>query len=105
LEGAGYGIVVGIVLAAAVALLGDTGAGGITLILLGAAAGAVWMLVRNNAVNRDVAPQAMSLRRGEVIIVLQLDDADMPQVEARIQQRHPELMILGADPAGTPPFP
>jgi hypothetical protein len=105
LEGAGYGIVVGIVLAAAVALLGDTGAGGITLILLGAAAGAVWMLVRNNAVNRDVAPQAMSLRRGEVIIVLQLDDADMSQVEARIQQRHPELMILGADPAGTPPFP
>jgi hypothetical protein len=105
LEGAGYGIVVGIVLAAVAALLGAAGAGGITLILLGAAAGALWMVTRNNAVNRDVAPQAMSLRRGEVVIVLRLDDADMPQVQQRIQQRHPEVMILGADPAGTPPFP
>lgn len=105
LEGAGYGVVVGIVLGAILALLGDSGVGGMALILLGAAAGALWLLLRNSAVNRDVAPQTMSLSRGEVVIVLQLDDADIPRVEERIQQRHPEVLVLGADPAGTPPFP
>lgn len=95
-------------LAGAVLLLslGGIGSVGAAFIpILGAAAGSLWWWQRNRARNRSVLPQRSALERGEMLLVLAVDDEHVGQIESRVAARHPEVSILGSDAAGTPPFP
>lgn len=105
LEGAAYGGAVGLVLGVALLLVGDAGSGALALILIGAAAGAGWLVLRSGAAQRDLEQQSVPLAAGQIVIVLQLDDDQIGRVEQRVEERHPEVLILGTDPTGTPPFP
>ena len=75
------------------------------LALVGAALGAGWQLSRGPRAQDPLAAQADALRRGELIIIADLDDAEVRRVEAQVAERHPEVLLLGPDPAGSPPFP
>jgi hypothetical protein len=75
------------------------------LALLGAALGAGWQLTRSTGSKDPLTAQRDALRRGELIIIADLDDAEVRRVETQIAERHPEVLLLGPDPAGSPPFP
>jgi hypothetical protein len=90
-----------------VALLFLIGAGGISLLafFLGLAVGGGFGMLHARIANQEVAAQADALSDGELVVVLELDQATSGEVEDRIKARHPEVAVLGSDPAGTPPFP
>ncbi|EXJ14789.1 hypothetical protein [Imhoffiella purpurea] len=50
-------------------------------------------------------PQEEALREGDLILSLTIDEDRYAAVQQTLARRHPELMILGSDPAGSPPFP
>jgi hypothetical protein len=75
------------------------------LAIVGAALGAGWQLSRSPASQDLLTPQRDALRRGELMIIADLDDTEVRRVEAQIAERHPEVLLLGPDPAGSPPFP
>jgi hypothetical protein len=109
-EAIGQGALVGggtlSALALSLVALGYAGPLGFALLAaLGATVGATWSQQRNEAANRAVAPQFAALERGELLMVLALDDDEVRRIEQRIATRHPEVSILGSDPAGSPPFP
>lgn len=41
-----------------------------------------------------------ALKRGETVMVLELDDGELDQVERSVKQRHPELSLLSTDRNG-----
>jgi hypothetical protein len=75
------------------------------LALLGAALGAGWQLSRRPQAREPLAAQADALRRGELMIIADLEKPDVHRIEEQIAERHPEVLLLGPDPAGSPPFP
>ena len=75
------------------------------LALLGAGAGVVWARNRLQATHEQFGAQQQALRRGELMIVADVDQADVQRVENHIATRHPEVLVLGPDPGGSPPFP
>ncbi len=77
----------------------------VLVLVLGAAVGGIFGLLQTQLANREIEPQLDALRRGELVLVLELDHDEIGQVEDRIKARHPEVAVLGGDPAGTPPFP
>ncbi|MFD2110380.1 hypothetical protein ACFSJC_00820 [Thiorhodococcus fuscus] len=89
---------------AALWLIGD-GLLGVLVLVLGAGVGGAFAALRARIANRDIAPQFAALRRGELLIVATVDHAAIGGIEDRIKERHPEVVVLGTDPAGTPPFP
>jgi hypothetical protein len=52
-----------------------------------------------------VARRQGGLKGGETVMLMDLKDAQAPEVERRLKQQHPEIAVLGTDPSGTPPFP
>ena len=46
-----------------------------------------------------------AMRHGNAVMVLDVDPGRVAPLQNRLSQRHPELLVLGADPEGTPPFP
>jgi hypothetical protein len=46
-----------------------------------------------------------AMRHGNAVMVLDVDAARVPPLQHSLSQRHPELLVLGTDPEGTPPFP
>jgi hypothetical protein len=103
LEGAalGAGVMFILVLFAGIA----NAASGLLLVLLGAAGGGGWWLLHNRRRMAPVAAQSQALRDGELLLAVDVDDADVGEFERRINARHPEMLVLGADAAGSPPFP
>jgi len=77
----------------------------LALVAIGAAVGAGWSLSRNRSTNLPLSAQHESLRDGELLIAADLPDAEAPRFEERVNQRHPELLVLGPDAGGSPPFP
>jgi hypothetical protein len=41
-----------------------------------------------------------ALRRGETLVMLELDDRELDQIEYRVKKHHPELTLLSADRDG-----
>ncbi|WP_200333301.1 hypothetical protein [Thiocystis violacea] len=89
---------------AALWLIGDVPFA-VSVFVLGAGVGGVFAALRARIANRDIAPQFNALRRGELLLVLAGDHAAIGAIQDRIKARHPEVAVLGSDPAGTPPFP
>ncbi len=84
---------------------GMTPVSGLLLALLGALVGVLAAQALLRSTQADLGPQQEALRRGDLIIVANLDPSDMERVEAHISERHPEILLLGRDPSGSPPFP
>ena len=78
---------------------------GLMFALVGAAVGAGWHLSLRPRGREPLAAQAQALRRGELMIIADLEESALPRVEAQIAERHPEVLLLGPDPGGSPPFP
>lgn len=103
LEGASLGAAMTLVL---ILLLGGLSPiAGLLLLLLGAAAGAGWWLLRSRSAVEPVDRQAELLRDGELVIAADVDSGALARIEKTLSARHPEVPILGPDPAGSPPFP
>jgi len=77
----------------------------LVLALLGAAAGLLSARAWSRRAHVDFGIQEEALKRGELMIVAELDQSKVQDIETRIAERHPEVMVLGSDPAGSPPFP
>jgi len=75
------------------------------LTLLGASAGLVWGRGRLHDTQTRFGAQQQALRRGDLLIVAEVDHSDIERVENQIAERHPEVLVLGSDPGGSPPFP
>ncbi|MGB5833940.1 MAG: hypothetical protein WBG92_18400 [Thiohalocapsa sp.] len=97
--------------AAVLPLLGALILGGIDLSMLlvlalsGAGVGLVWARGRLHDSQTRFGPQQQALRRGDLLIVAEVDRSDIERVENQIAERHPEVLVLGSDPGGSPPFP
>jgi len=97
--------------AAALPALGALILGGIdlsvllVLALLGASAGLFWARTRIHHTLTRLGPQQQALRRGDLLIVADVDQSDIERVENQIAERHPEVLVLGSDAGGSPPFP
>lgn len=77
----------------------------VALVLIAAAIGGGWWFRRNRSVNLPVSAQRQALQAGELVIAADLPDDEAPRLEERVNQRHPELLVLGPDAGGSPPFP
>jgi hypothetical protein len=102
-EGAAVGAAA--VLLAMLLLGGLSPVAGVLLLLLGAAGGAGWWLLSSRNAVEPVSRQAELLRNGEHVIAADVASDDLERIEKRLSERHPEVPILGPDPAGSPPFP
>jgi len=67
--------------------------------------GAAWSIARRRRSQGALEAQRQALEDGEMMIAASVDDAQIKSVEDRIAERHPELLVLGADASGSPPFP
>lgn len=103
LEGAAVGGAIPVL--AALSLGGPLGLDLLAMLIVAAALGGLirlwWLRVRSAPLD----PQRKALSDGELVISLIVDDDRLGSVQPALAKRHPELMILGSDPAGTPPFP
>jgi hypothetical protein len=52
-----------------------------------------------------LAVQQEALRSGDLMIVADVDSSAVERVQTHVAERHPEILLLGPDPAGSPPFP
>jgi hypothetical protein len=110
-RGAAAGAVIGLVLFILLAsVIGPTGwvpalAFIIGCALLGGVAGVAIPAGALNREAREVARRQGGLSRGETVLMMDVQDAKAPQIEQNLSRKHPEIAVLGTDPAGTPPFP
>lgn len=95
----------GLVLVPLLVADGLDAAAGIVLLGLGASVGAGWWLQHSRRVVAPVEPQRQALRDGELVIAADLEADQVGPVERRLSARHPQLLVLGSDAAGSPPFP
>jgi hypothetical protein len=87
-------------------LLGGIDAGAALLLaLVGAGVGAAWQRYRTQPIHEDLAVQQEALRSGDLMIVADVDSSALERVQTHVAERHPEILLLGPDPAGSPPFP
>ncbi len=77
----------------------------LALVAIAAALGGGWWLRRNRSANLPLSAQQEALQAGELLIAADLPDAEAPRLEERVSERHPELLVLGPDVGGSPPFP
>lgn len=96
---------VGLPLLAALLLAGIDPVAGLVLALLGGGAGALWAGSRRQRAPAQLGLQPEALKPDDLIIVADLEQSDLQRVETQIAEHHPEVMVLGPDPQGSPPFP
>jgi len=78
----------------------------LTLLLYGLAGALVGMMVGLwGSRGREVRDLEDALLRGEAVMVVGVEAEEVGRVERQLKSAHPELLILGTDPSGTPPFP
>jgi hypothetical protein len=104
------GAVVGALIGALVGIpLFQLGGAGIApllvLIVLGGGGGAIFRLWIGSGPGGQLYRLDDALRRGEAVVVLEVDDGRVEEVEHRVKSRHPDVSVLGTDPRGVPPFP
>lgn len=104
LQGAGIGAAAILVLALVLLPTVDPW-GLLALVLAATVVGGGWWWGANRRVNRPVAAQREALAKGDLLIAADLPDEEAPRFAERVNQRHPELLVLGADAGGSPPFP
>jgi hypothetical protein len=105
-----YGGVVGALLGAAIGLaLMLSGyiilATLLMIIVVIAAAGAVAGSWFGRGVSEELYRLDGVLRRGEVVMAVDVEKARLAELERAIKSSHPEVAVLGTDTEGTPPFP
>lgn len=73
-------------------------------VLLLAGIGAViaggWSLLHERRKASPMNAQRQAMRRGELMVAADVDEDRRADVEQRIRQEHPEMDLLGSDPAG-----
>jgi hypothetical protein len=89
----------------ALILAGISAGAALLLALLGAAVAGGWQWYRIDRTRAPLAAQQQSLSRGDLMIVADVEQSALGQVESRLAEQHPEVLLLGPDPAGSPPFP
>jgi hypothetical protein len=75
------------------------------LALLGAVIGGLWSLRRERDKTSPMDVQRASMGPREMMIAADVDDSRVSEIEQRIARDHPELLMLGPDASGSPPFP
>jgi len=75
------------------------------LVLIGAGIGALWGRRRLEDERARFGPQRQALDQGDLMIVADLEQSDVQRVETYVSEQHPEVLVLGTDPGGSPPFP
>jgi hypothetical protein len=105
--GAVIGVVLVIVLASIAGSIAWVPALALVIVcaLLGGAAGRALPAGGLDREAREVARRQGGLGRGETVLLMDVQDAKTPQIERNLSRKHPEIAVLGTDPAGTPPFP
>jgi hypothetical protein len=103
-QGAGFGAAAMLVLALLLLPMLEP-VGLLALVMVAAGVGGGWWLITNRRANGPVAAQREALESGELLIVVDLPDAEATRFAERVNQRHPELLVLGVDASGSPPFP
>jgi len=77
----------------------------LVLLVVGAGGGAVFRLWIGKGPGGELYRLDDALRRGETVLVVDVDDGWVDEVERRVKSRHPNVSVLGTDPRGVPPFP
>jgi hypothetical protein len=52
-----------------------------------------------------VAAQQEALHHGDLLIVADVEPSALERVESYVAEQHPEVLLLGPDAGGSPPFP
>jgi hypothetical protein len=75
------------------------------LAIIGAGVGALWGRGRLSDKRARFGSQRKALDQGDLMIVADLPQSDVQRVETYVSEQHPEMLVLGTDPGGSPPFP
>jgi hypothetical protein len=106
LLGGGVGAALGALVGMPLLVFGGFGlAPMLVIVVAGAVGGAVLRLWFGHGLSGELYRLDAALRRGEAVVVLDVDDGRVGEVERKVKSRHPEVSVLGTDPEGTPPFP
>ena len=104
--GAIVGALIGALIGVPLLPLGAAGVAALlALIVVGGGGGAVFRLWIGSGPGGELYRLDDALRRGESVIVIEVDDGQVEQVENTVKSRHPDVSVLGTDPRGVPPFP
>ncbi len=71
------------------------------LATIGAAIGGGWSLWHERHKPSPLNAQQQAMRRGELMIAAEVPAEGVSSIEQRITESHPEVSLLGPDPAGT----
>lgn len=105
-RGAGAGALIGGLAGLPLLLLGAFGlAPLLVLILAGGLVGALYRQWLGSAPGAEIYRLDRALRRGDTVMVVEVERARVGELERRVKARHPDVAVLGTDPDGTPPFP
>jgi len=106
LLGGVVGALIGALLGLPLLGLGGFGIAPLLVLMVAAGAGgAVFRLWIGKGPGGELYQLEDALKRGETVMVLEIDDGRVGEVESKVKSRHPEVSVLGTDPQGTPPFP
>lgn len=106
LVGAAVGALISALVGVPLLRLGGAGiAAMLVLMVVGGGGGAVFRLWAANGLGGQAHRLDEALRRGEGVLVVEVDDGRVEEVERRVKSRHPDVSVLGTDPRGAPPFP
>lgn len=104
--GAVLGAFIGVLAGIPVLELGSAAIGPLlVLIVVGGAGGVFFRLWVGKGPGGELYRLDDVLRRGETVMMIEVDDARVDEVEKRVKSRHPDVSVLGTDPRGVPPFP
>ncbi|NBC14938.1 MAG: hypothetical protein GVY09_16705 [Gammaproteobacteria bacterium] len=70
--------------------------------LIGAVAAGGWSLMHERRKDSPMNAQKRAMRHGDLLIAADVDDSEADAVERRIADSHPEVDVLGSDPAQRP---
>lgn len=74
-------------------------------VVAGGVAGALIRLWFANGLGGELYRLDDSLQAGQVVMAVDVEKPQIGEIERRVKNRHPEVLVHGTDPEGTPPFP
>lgn len=104
--GAVVGAAIGALIGLPVLGLGSVGVAPLlVLMVVGGAGGAIFRLWIGNGPGGGLYRLDEALKRGETVLMIEVNDEQTGEVERKVKSRHPDVSVLGTDPQAAPPFP
>lgn len=100
------GLIVGMLVGIPLLALGGLGVAPLLVVMVaGGVVGAVYTLWIGGGPGGELYRLEDAIKKGETVMVIETDDDRVSDVLNKINTWHPDVLVLGTDPVGSPPFP